>query len=46
MAEDYFQGYVRDGMSPKAAYKKMEEKMKTITNDDIMRFVADYGPDA
>jgi hypothetical protein len=41
IAKNFFLEYVRGGMSPKAAYSKMKNKMKTIDMDEIMGIVAD-----
>mgnify|MGYP003122375917 CR=1 FL=1 len=39
VAEDYFQEYVGSGMSPKAAYKKMQNKMKNFTEKDLQLYL-------
>jgi len=46
IAKSFFLEYVRGGMTPKSAYSKMKQKMKTIDLDEIMSIVADSGPDS
>jgi hypothetical protein len=39
VAEDFFKGYVADGLSARAAYKKMEKKMKNFTERDLQEYL-------
>ena len=39
VAEDYFKGYVADGLSARAAYKKMEKKMRNFTERDLQGYL-------
>ncbi len=46
IAKDFFIEYVRGGMTPKSAYSKMKQKMKTIKMDEIMSIISDSGPES